>query len=458
MVSYLVLACAAAAAFGLIRWGRKSFYKLATYSTGVLNVMLGDQDDEEKLEELQDKTLKLILALFTFLGLVLAACLVFIGLCAAYSHFLKESEPKAFEALESWQGMLAFSIGATLPFLIPFKKSPSGYSELAILLHRMVLNNYQLGLKLYWRERKKTGLPTRSDFLIVSGLARAGTTSLMNQLAELKEFRSLNYSNMPFLLSPNTWAKFYKPKNGETKERSHKDGIQIGLQSNEALEEYFWKAQAQDSFIGEHFLEEYGLSADAAQEYLHYQSLVRKSPSEVYLAKNNNFLLRYQSLRSYNADFLMVILFRSPMLHAASLLEKHLQYQKLQSQDPFVKEYMDWLGHHEFGLGQKPFVFEGQDPPQGDKNHIDYWLQIWIQYYEKVLSLETKNLLLVDYESFCAEPGALAQQIGQQFGASAESLNLKPYLNKRKPDAYHDSPFREKAEAIYNELLVKRDK
>ena len=42
---------------------------------------------------------------------------------------------------------------------------------------------------------------------------------------------------MPFLMSPKTWRKFYKPKEGKLKERSHKDGIMIGYNSNEALEE-----------------------------------------------------------------------------------------------------------------------------------------------------------------------------------------------------------------------------
>ena len=83
----------------------------------------------------------------------------------------------------------------------------------------------------------------------MTGLARAGTTSLMNHLATIETFKSLSYANMPLLLAPNTWAKFYKPKNQELKVRSHNDGIKIGLESNEALEEYFFKAISDDSFI-----------------------------------------------------------------------------------------------------------------------------------------------------------------------------------------------------------------
>lgn len=456
MVFYFVQAIAAAAAFGLIRWGRTIFFRLAISSTRVLDVMLGDQDEDEKLEELQGETLKLILSLLSFIGLILAAGLVFIGILYAYL-ILSELDFQSAPSLGLWQSILALSIGATLPFLIPFSKSPSGYSELAKLLHRMVLNNYQLGFKLYRRELKNRALKPRQDFLIVSGLARAGTTSLMNQLAQMNGFRSLNYANMPFLLSPNTWARFYKPKNGPTKERSHKDGIQIGLQSNEALEEYFWKALAKDAYIGESQLREYSLSADAAQEYLRYQSLVRQSEAEVYLAKNNNFLLRYQSLREHLPDFKMVLLFREPLMHAASLMEKHRQYQSLQKEDSFVKEYMDWLGHHEFGLGQKPFQFEGQELPQGNKDSLDYWLQIWIQYYQKALSLADQNLRFIAYETFCKDPQTQLEAIVQSFDLSAERPKLQAFINKRPRPERPESQYLKTAEELYQKLLLRAE-
>ncbi len=451
----LVLGTAALLSFGLIRIGRSSFYRLAISSTGVLNVMLGNQDEDEKIEELQNETLNLLLRLFTFLGLLLASGLLFVLVCHIAILSLALHQEALFNNISSWQGIIALSIGATLPFIIPFKKSKSGYTELGMLLHRMVLNNYHIGLKLFRREVKNRQIPLRSDFLIVSGLARAGTTSLMDQIAQIEGFRSLNYANMPFLLSPNTWARFHKPKNGQTKERSHKDGIQIGLQSNEALEEYFWKALSNDSYIGSYFLEEYGLKAEEAEDYLRYQSLIRQSESDIYLAKNNNFLLRYESLRLLNPKFKMVILFREPLLHAASLLEKHKQYQKLQEEDPFVKEYMDWLGHHEFGLGQKPFVFEEQDPPEGDKNQLDYWLKIWINYYQKANSLSDDNIHFVAYERFCADPLETLQKIVRAFDLSAERLNEKPFVNQRPKPERPNLDSLNKAEELYQKLLLR---
>ena len=84
--------------------------------------------------------------------------------------------------------------------------------------------------------------------------------------------------------------------------------------------------------------------------------IVGKSKNN-YLSKNNNFILRYKSIRKLNNCFIMVILFRSPLEHANSLLNQHKKFCKIQKKDPFILEYMNWLGHHEFGLNQKQFSF-----------------------------------------------------------------------------------------------------
>ena len=55
--------------------------------------------------------------------------------------------------LSSFKAILAISVGATT-FIIPFKRSKDGYSELSKLLHRMILNNYEISKKLL-KEVKK---------------------------------------------------------------------------------------------------------------------------------------------------------------------------------------------------------------------------------------------------------------------------------------------------------------
>jgi hypothetical protein len=444
-------------AFLIIRAGRSVFYRLATSSTGVLNVMLGDYSDEQKLELLQKRTVQLILSLLGFVLLLVIAFSVVAGFVYGYAHWFATgsiSEP-------SWStgpGILSISVGATLPFLLPKTKSASGYSELAKLLHRMVLSNYHLGFKLFQRESakaiKKGPLP-KYKFLIVSGLARAGTTSLMNQIAEEKSFRSLNYSQMPFLLSPNLWSRFYPAKSSKTKERSHKDGILIGMDSNEALEEYFFKVLKNDDYIFENHLQEHQISLEQQQRYLLYQSLVRQEEAEIYLAKNNNFLLRYKSLRSLNPHFVLALLFRSPLHPAASLREKHREYCLLQQEDSFILEYMDWLGHHEFGLGQKPFLFEGNSIPEGNKEDLDYWLRLWLMYYEYALKQDHSKVVFIDYDTFCLHPNLQIERVLSEMELSLPSKKHPSFTNKRSIEAVCDAALLEEAESVFRKLLQK---
>jgi len=445
MLYYLALGLSGFLGFLLLKRRRKQFYSLAENSVALLNTLISNEGDEQKLEEMQKQTSRLLISLLSFIALLIFI-LIIVLLPAAFNAWQQKGDWTAF-SLSSWQEILSVSIGASLVFVPLARKEPPSYSELSQLLHRMALNNYHLGLKLFKREAKqkiKKGISLKNDFIIISGLARSGTTSLMNHLLSIPGFRSLSYANMPFLLSPNTWRKIYQPKNISTKERSHKDGIKIGLNSNEALEEYFFKALSQDAYIQKDRLIEYTLTGDDYQNYLSYQSLVRGAEEDIYLAKNNNFLLRYKSMREHNAQFLLVVLFRHPLLHASSLLEKHLSYSTLQKEDPFVGEYMDWLGHHEFGLNQKAFQFAGQEIPSGDKNSLDYWLKIWLNYYHYAVSIEDAKTVFIQYESFCAQPQDNIAAILAQAGLDKPLPSIESFENPRQKSATYS----------YNEKLM----
>ena len=434
MMLYLLFAIGGFLAIYFLKRKRQTFYALAERSVSVLNDLLtAEDDDDKKLEMLTASTNKLVGSLFLSVGLVAVAAVIFLVPSSLYSWF---NAGRLFtpQMGAAW-GLVALSVGASIPFFLPAKSYPSGYSELSMLLHRMVLNNYTIGLRLLKREvktAKKLGLSPQKSFVIVSGLARSGTTSLMNKLMETAHFSSLSYANMPFLLSPNSWARVYKPKTQELKERSHKDGIKIGLESNEALEEYFFKAKLNDRFIQAEGLETHSIFKDELADYLDYQAVVRQHTKGVYLAKNNNFILRYKSVRKLNDAFVFAILYRHPLYHAASLLEKHQQYTAMQQEDGFVLEYMNWLGHHEFGQNQKPFVFNGQKPVKGDKSTLDYWLNVWINYYNYAQNLTHQNTLFICYESYCQFPDSVMNGVLAKVDMPAVTTSKTTFKNQRE--------------------------
>tara|TARA_R110002050_G_scaffold45815_2_gene108193 strand:- start:4473 stop:5879 length:1407 start_codon:yes stop_codon:yes gene_type:complete len=460
MLYYLALGLSSFLSFLLLKWRRQQFYRLAENSVSLLNTLISSEDDDQKLVAMQKDTSGLFISLLSFIALLITALLIIVAPALIFGYW--QSGEWAFISPTSWQEVLSISIGASLVFMPLPPKNAASYSELSILLHRLALNNYNIGFQLFRRETKlklKEGIQLKDEFIIVSGLARAGTTSLMNHLLKVEGFASLSYANMPFLLSPNTWRKIYHPKDKSTKERSHKDGIKIGLNSNEALEEYFFKALSRDAYLAKDRLTEYTLSEDEYQDYLSYQSLMRRSPAEIYLAKNNNFLLRYKSMRAHNANFLFVVLFRHPLLHATSLLEKHLYYSELQKEDSFIEEYMNWLGHHEFGLNQKAFQFGDKEPPEGDKGSLDYWLKIWLNYYQYALEIKDAQSVFIPYESLCAQPRENLELILGKVSKDLPIPDVEPFSNPRKQSekySYQESLMQE-AMKLYQNLQSKAE-
>lgn len=439
----------------IIRVFRSVFYALAEHSVALLDQLISDADEEAKIKLVQKGTHALLLSLLKMLLVILLALAM--GSIPLLLYCLVSSTAFSDLVFGSFFSILAISLGASVPFILPYsRKQNTDYSELSRLLHRIALNNYNIAYRLFQKEKRKISrkkLERRQDFVIISGLARAGTTSLMNDLSKISDFRTLNYANMPFLLCPNFWSKIYRPKSNKLKERSHKDGIMIGLNSNEAFEEFFFKVKAKDAYIKDSHLSEYLISKDDYEDYLDYQSIIMLDNRKVYLAKNNNYMLRYGSVREFNDDFIMIILYREPLRHAASLMEKHYEYLKLQKDDPFVLEYMNWLGHHEFGGNQKSLRFENtEEYNPDDKSTLDHWLKIWINYYSRILSISHPNTLLINYDSYCKNPKETVEAILRLTGIEADLPDYTPFNKQRRVDHTYSREVYKSAQEIYRRL------
>ena len=462
--AWVLLTASSYAALLLLRRNAPLLHRLAIHSVAVLDGMLSDGDDDAKLEALEAATGQLLRALFSFLLLLWVGALL-IGVPWLFVDGWE------LDKLLSWKGIVAMSLGGTaaffLPRTLPGVTSASGlgassHSALDQLLHRMLLNHPHVHMRLMRREvqgwRKRGGSP-QPAFLWVTGLARAGTTSVLERLVATGAFHSLNYANMPLVLAPGMWKRFHNPGTGELKERSHGDGILVGLDSAEALEEVFFQA-----ITGREYIKEDGLLAhdiDDAQHaaYLDYQGIALASaerPGAMYIAKNNNALLRYPAMRRLNREFHAVVMFREPLSHAASLLAMHRKYCAMQADDPFVLEYMDWLAHHEFGLGHKPFHFPStQSMPAGDPTTLDHWLQLWINHYQEVLTLDAHRLHLVSYERYCAAPNDVLQHIAEVVGRSVEGFGYDAYTKVRAVEGEASGDLVGQAQSIYDALVAR---
>ena len=459
-----LLTASSYAAFLLLRRNTPLLHRLAIRSVAVLDGMLSDDDDDAKLGALEAATGRLLRTLFSFLLLVWVA-----GLLIGVPWLIQKEG--FLDVLFSWQGILAMSVGGTVAFFLP-RTLPgvaeasgigaSSHSALDQLLHRMLLNHPHVHMRLMRREiqgwRKGGGTP-RPAFLWVTGLARAGTTSVLERLVATGAFHSLNYANMPIVLAPGLWKRFHNPGTGALQERSHGDGILVGLDSAEALEEVFFQAMTGRSYVADTALEAHEVSPDLHGTYLDYQGIALASsahPDAMYVAKNNNALLRYPAMRRLNRDFHAVVMFRDPLTHAESLRAMHRKYVAMQANDPFVKEYMDWLAHHEFGLGHKPFRFASTKVlPSGDLDGLDYWLELWINHYREALALDPHHLHFVSYEAYCAAPQDVLQRIVKLAGATAAVPVYDAHSKVREVEGQVRPERLAHAQGLYAEMVAR---
>jgi hypothetical protein len=112
-------------------------------------------------------------------------------------------------------------------------------------------------------------------------------------------------------------------------------------------------------------------------------------------------------------DAMLLHPFRDPVEQSASLLNQHLRACELAAGDPYRRDFMRWLGHHEFGADHRPFLL-WDDGPGGDGTSIDYWLRRWIAAYGFLLNQPDAvrpRQIFVDYDAFCAAPDACAHDL-----------------------------------------------
>ena len=408
-----------------VLWMQAPFFVLARRSAGLLDILISDLEEDDKFAAVNKATKATVVALGKTLAF-LAVVLVATGCTYWYL-------PGMFwaDTLSTGWKFGVFTAGTVLPFFYP-RKQKSAYGAMAQLFHHLILDHYHIGQALLNRQIKGVKHPVEDgavSAVLVTGLARAGTTALVRTLSERGPFRSLDYSNMPVLLAPRLWAKFYRASRKEQQERAHGDGIKVGLASVEALEEYFFKVVTGDRFLKKDRLVRHELSTEENEQYRKYFKSLCK-PGEVYLAKNNNAVLRLPSLLAQNPDMKVFVLVREPLEHAYSLYKQHLKFSEEQSEDPFVLTYMNWLGHHEFGRGQLPFDL-GVVGAGRDREKLDFWLERWVEYYSYAQGLG--GVEFIRYEEFLARPSQVVERIAKATGININAEDIPVF--EKTPEA-----------------------
>lgn len=272
----------------------------------------------------------------------------------------------------------------------------NNYSFIQRFLHRILLSSQfirEITFDFEISGYLKKNFKENDQHIFVVGMARSGTTILLNAIYKSGQFGSLTYDDMPFILAPNFWHKIGIKKNHSAPhERSHGDGIKISTKSPEAFEEIFWKTFKKDVKERDDF-------------FVKFISLILKKNSKSrYLSKNNQNIRRLKLISKICPSSKILIPFRDPIQQSMSLFSQHMKFIKKQNEDTFIRDYMNLIGHSEFGLDYKKIVTSNLKYP--NDNELNHWLEQWYLTYTIVLTFlqNSDNTYLINYEALCNKP------------------------------------------------------
>jgi hypothetical protein len=290
----------------------------------------------------------------------------------------------------------------------------------------------------------------------VSGLARSGSTILLEILAQTPGLVSQRYKDFPPVFTPYAWntlLKYMGTGEAAPSERAHKDGILVTLDSPEAMEEPIWTSffpAAHNPEVSNVIRPEDDDGGFGTFYAAHIRKLLAVRSGQRYLAKANYQITRLEYLLSLFPDARFVLPVREPAAHIASLMKQHDLFTRGQLANQRARDHLRRVGHHEFGLDRVPIN-------TGDNNAtaeiIKLWeqgeeLAGWIRYWNMIYGylidrVEANDKLaaavkFVVFEDMCANPQAVladlvshcALEVDQSFVATAASRIKAPTYYK----------------------------
>ena len=176
--------------------------------------------------------------------------------------------------------------------------------------------------------RSKLDAITIQKPVFLAGLARSGTTILLQELTNTDVFATHRYRDFPFLTVPYVWNQFLdrQAMKQVAIERPHQDRIRITVDSPEAFEEPLW----QQFFPHVHSPRRiHRLDANTHNKEFeqffrdHLRKIILIRGRQRYLSKGNYNVTRLEFLSKIFPDARFVIPIRHPLDQVASLVRQH---------------------------------------------------------------------------------------------------------------------------------------
>ncbi len=277
--------------------------------------------------------------------------------------------------------------------------------------------------------------------IFVCGLARAGSTMLLELLARQRGVVTHRYRDFPFVTIPIWWNRFLDltARDSEPRTRAHGDLIRITPHSPEGMEELLWSscdttenAFAQDTSFVSYYRD-------------HVRKLLWLRGGQRYVSKNNYHVPRIEQLLQLFPDAQFVIPVRHPASHVASLVRQHEHFCTLARADRTVPFMLAAAGHYEFGPQRAP---RGLTAPEAAaiqlcwQRHDDVggYALMWSAIYQRVLGLLDRpeiapHVHIVKYEEFCKQPVIEWQRLREKLELPSCDVDLSHIVACRPPES-----------------------
>ncbi len=303
----------------------------------------------------------------------------------------------------------------------------------------------------------------------ITGLARSGTTILLEMLHQHPDLATHRYSHLLLPYLPHWFSLilnklssfFFKKYLTSPFERLHKDGIIVTRDSPEMVEEVIWQ-QFFDNLHDEdvsNIINEENVNLKFEKFYkTHISKLIINQNRSRYLAKNNYNITRLEYLLRIfpNSKFLLTI--RNPVKHIASLIKQTQLFIRMEREAPLLIDWLRIVGHYEFGSqqvcinsGNTDIIRKIRELSKHKETYVKGWANYWDSIYGYISNcLDTNKKLkkathIVRYDDLCGNSAEVIDKILEHTeltDSKFEKVKNFYIKNLHKP-AYYTSNFTE---------------
>ena len=301
--------------------------------------------------------------------------------------------------------------------------------------------------------------------IYITGIARAGTTILLETLARHTQTATHRYRDFPGQFTPVWWSRGQTSVDATPEERAHGDRIKVTQDSPEAMEEPLWMAFFTDAHCQQasNVISRHTTHLRFEQFYRdHLRKILLVRGGSQYVAKGNYNLTRIGYLQSFLPDARFVIAIRHPRDHIASLMKQQRLFCAGETKHPRALAHMRWVGHFEFGLDRRPISIGNGVAEQIAKlwqqgEEVRGCARYWASLYGWLFDLlqgddSLRNAVqFVRFEDLCADPQATIDTILTHCGLPPDPVIESFATQISPPTKSYESSFSAREQAIIEE-------